>query len=509
MKTSGPFSVTGTLSAMLEARGREHGERVAFEDASGKLTYGELDGSASSMAASMADAGIVPGDRVVIVLPSGLPLVRTFWALQRLGATPCVLNPTAPATLLADRLSVLRPALVVVEEKKIDTHRAAAAGARLVSVEELSCGATPRGFPTGSGDDLAWLQPTSGTSGEPRFAMVRQQNILAFLAAMYEIITIREGDTYVQWVPPWHDLGLVRFVIGTVYAGTRCVIVEPAVRTIPLWLETMARERATLTAAPDFAWRMAAKLGDPSLDLRSLRFAVNGGEAVRIGTVRMFEEKYGLTNVLRPSYGLAEATLSVSSYREGEPVRVDARGTVSCGRRLPGLEVRIDGEEGAPGEILARGPTIFPGYFEAPQSTEAVLDGGWLRTGDIGYFDEDGWLYVLGRQKAMIKRGGAVLAPRQLEEAAQSVTGVKIAAAIGLAPDESRSTEEIVVVVEPDGSAAPAAAVTEGVRQAVSRSLGFAPDRVLVLQRDRIPRTWNGKIRHAALREAVAAGELA
>jgi acyl-CoA synthetase (AMP-forming)/AMP-acid ligase II len=312
----------------------------------------------------------------------------------------------------------------------------------------------------------------------------------------------------VSWVPPWHDLGLVRFILGPVYCGAPCHLVQPAIRTIPLWLETASRVRATLLGAPDFAYRLAVRLAEPrGLDLSALRYATNGGEPVRRSTIIAFEERFGVPGVVRPGYGLAEATLGVTVLRPDEPLRVDDRGNVSCGRPFPEVEVRIAPEAGDVGEILVRGPAVFAGYFEAEEATAEVLREGWLHTGDIGRLDADGHLYVLGRKRALLKRGGVPLAPRELEEAAQSVPGVRIAAAVGLPPSPAAATEEIVVAAEID-PALSLPSLAEALVEAVEKAVGFAPDGVVLLAPRTLPRTANGKIRHRHLRDLLLAGDL-
>jgi acyl-CoA synthetase (AMP-forming)/AMP-acid ligase II len=362
---------------------------------------------------------------------------------------------------------------------------------------------------TTSGEDIAILQTTSGTSGEPRAAMIRHSNVLICVRGAVTALGFGRDDVLAGWVPPWHDLGLIRFVVGPVYFRAACHIVSPAIHTIPEWFATIASVRATITGAPDFAYRLATRLVPRGLDLSSLHDATDGGEPVRLSTIEAFEQRFGLPGRIRPGYGLAEATLGVTCMVRGEPLRVDGRGNVSCGRVLPDLELRIDSAGGEPGEILVRGPLVFAGYFEAEEMNREILRDGWLHTGDVGQLDSDGYLYVLGRKRALLKRGGAALAPRELEEAAQQVAGVRLAAAVGVAPSSDSSTEEIVVAIEidPEGSQSPAE-ISRAVSESVLRTLGFAPEQVIVLAPRSLPRTWNGKIRHAALREALADGTL-
>ena len=358
-------------------------------------------------------------------------------------------------------------------------------------------------------EEIAFLQPTSGTSGEARAAMITQANVLASLGAAREMLEIGPRDVLVSWVPPWHDLGLLRFVLGPVYFGAPCHLVPPAIRTLPLWLRTASEVRATILGAPDFAWRLATRLVDPAgLDLSSLRFATNGGEPVRRSTILAFEERFGVPGVIRPGYGLAEATLGVTGLRQGEPLRVDDRGNVSCGRPFPGVEVRIAQEDGAEGEILVRGAAVFAGYFDAP---------GGERRGPPRRLAPD-------RRHRPARRGRPPLRPRPPAGDAQARRRSPGAARGGGGrggpcracgspppsacrrprappPRRSPSPSRPIRPREPSRLAADVAA-------AIETALGFAPDRVVVLAPRTLPRTANGKIRHPELRRELIDGDL-
>jgi fatty-acyl-CoA synthase len=477
-----------TLRDALLERAAADPDRLAYDDEIRRITFGELAESAATRAAQLAEMGVTQGDRVALVLPSGIPFAEAFWGLQLLGATPCAFNPRVPAEALERRTALVRPRLVVREG-------------------DLDAAPTPSGpgpEPSLTPEDLAFLQPTSGTSGEPRAAMVRHRNVLAYMYAEGESGHIMRDDVLVNWVPPWHDMGLVRFVIATVYFGASCYILQPAVRTIPAWLEAVGRVGGTTTAAPDFAYRLAARMVDPgSVDLSSLRCMSNGGEPPRRSTIEQFEQRFGVPGLLQAGYGLAEATLGVTTNRPGDALLVDAHGNVSNGRPFAGVEVRIDGDGSGPGEILVGGDVVFAGYFDAPEETARALRDGWLHTGDIGYLDGEGRLFVLGRSRAMIKRGGGVLASRELEEAAQEVDDVRVAAAVSL-PAELEMNEPIVVVVETSRQSMRAADTVAGdVSRSIAGALGFSPSQVLVVPPATIPRTANGKLRHARLRELL------
>ena len=249
---------------------------------------------------------------------------------------------------------------------------------------------------------------------------------------------------------------------------------------------------------------------DPtSVDLTSLRFATNGGEPVRWSTIETFERRFGLDRVIAPGYGLAEATLGVTTNAPGDEIVVDSRGNVSCGKPRPGTEVRIDGDGSSPGEILFRGPFVFAGYVDSPNETRNRLRDGWLHTGDVGYLDAEGRLFVLGRQSGMIKRGGAVVAPRELEEAAQGVDEVRLAAAVSV-PARSESEEAVAIVVETDRSDDPESTerLAKSVSQAIVETSGFAPGQVVVVPPRTIPLSSNGKVRHGRVRELLLEGRL-
>ena len=516
--TPRPDAVPETLGDLLPARVATMPDALAYATDDESLTYRQLAEEVEALATAMSAAGVSTGNRVGLCIPSGLDFVRAFLALQHLGASPCAFDPAAPPATLLRRLERLRPRVALVagpsaEALAIETR---AAGLECLDFDELELRARDAGSASAAprhradANAAAFLQPTSGTSGEPRLAIVLHRNALASLESARTMLGIVPEDVLVGWVPPWHDLGLMRFVLGPVFFGIPCHLVPPAIRTLPLWIQTIARVRGTVTGATDLAYRLAAKLVDPAgLDLSSLRLATNGGEPVRGTSVLDFEQRFGLPGVVRPGYGLAEATLGVTCLARGAPLRLDDHGNVSCGTAMAGVELRIDGPPGEAGEILVRSPAVFAGYFEAPQATAETLRNGWLHTGDIGKLDDEGHLYVLGRNRALLKRGGVPLAPRELEEAAERVPGVRAAAAVALPPDAGSATEHILLALERDPKASQTPPqIAAAAAAAVERAIGFGPDRVMVLATSSIPRTTNGKTRYTALVAEVTEGRL-
>ncbi len=277
--------------------------------------------------------------------------------------------------------------------------------------------------------------------------------------------------------------------------------------------------RATITGGPDFGYRIAARTVDPAgLDLSALRFATNGGEPARRSTIEHFEQRFGLSGVVRPGYGLAEATLGVTSLAAGEPLRTDDAGNLSCGRPFDGIEVKIVDAQGTTlpanrtGDILVRGVPVFSGYLNAETDTQQILCDGWLSTGDMGSLDDDGHLYVLGRSRALIKRAGAMIAPREIEEITDQIDGVRFSAAIGHRDPVRSGTEDVIVIAEvrtasftSETSAPPLARV---IASEVTRAIGFSPKEVVLVSPRTIPRTPSGKIQYDELQRLYLTGKL-
>ena len=349
----------------------------------------------------LAAHGLRRGGRCAVLLPTGLDFIRAIYAIQLAGAVPVAVNPELPAGAVTRRLTLVRARLAVCSPSAVPALQADAglpASCTIVTLDELSRGSGRAGSPVlPEPHDPAFLQLTSGTTGEPRAVIISHRSLIASLLATTARLEMRKGDTLATWVPLHHDLGLVRYVFGAMFAGCAAHLIRPSIVNLRPWLELIARVRATITGAPDSAYRLAARtVKAEGLDLRSLRFAGNGGETVRLTTIEQFERRFGLPGVVRPAYGLAEATLTVTSTSPAEALRVDASGTVSCGRPLDGIELRIadargrKAPAGASGELLVRGVPVFDGYFGDASATRATLRNGWLHTGDIASIDAPG-----------------------------------------------------------------------------------------------------------------------
>ncbi len=281
----------------------------------------------------------------------------------------------------------------------------------------------------------------------------------------------------------------------------------------------MTRVQATFTVSPDFGYRNCVRnIGDPSgVDLSSLKQALSGAEPVRLSTIEAFESKFGVSNLITPCYGLAEATLAVAIWPRRTPLRLDTSGKfLSVGQPCRGVRVRImEGETelkpGAEGEICVQSPGVMQGYHNNPEATARVLSpDGWLRTGDLGFLDADGYLFVTGRLKDVIILGGENLIPADVEEIVDQVPGVRYSAAVGVESDRT-GTQRLHVVAEVREAAADAATLSGLVRDIVQRvreGRGHRPARVLLVRPGTIPKTSSGKIQRSRLGEMIAHEEL-
>jgi acyl-CoA synthetase (AMP-forming)/AMP-acid ligase II len=466
----------------------------------------------------LARAGLAAGERAALLLPDGLDFVRAFFAAQRLGAVPVALGSGLSADKAARRIETVRPRVVVLDEAAAALPAslpALVSGVEIGAARRGALGTAPIPLVEGRPDDLSHLQLTSGTTGQPRAAMLTHANVMAYLNASLEQCHMRADDTLVGSVPLQHPQGLLRFVLGSPFYGSTTHLVRLTLSTIRLWFETIARVRGTVTSAPDFAWRAAARLVDPrGLDLSCLRIGTSGGEVVRLSTIEAFERRFGRPGVLRPGYGLAEATLAIAAVRPGEALRIGLDGAVSCGQALPGIEMRIGDARGEPvapgeeGEIAVRGAQVFAGYFDDAEGTRAVLREGWLRTGDIGSVDAEGHLYVRSRVRALIKRGGATVAPQEIEGPVDLLPGVLRSAALGVRNREGRERVALVVEVEPPHRPGSLDALARAASAAALGAVGFAPDDLLLVAPGSLPLTASGKVRYVELGSMLMNGSL-
>jgi fatty-acyl-CoA synthase len=584
---AGVFSAE-TLIDVLRYRAAHDAERahllitedVDDEERSFTLTFGELYAAGNRCAAELARRGIPAGGRVALMLPTSRAFFVCYAGILLAGAIPVPIYPPFRADRIEEYAARQSAILNNAEVCLLLTFRRAEAVAKLlrprvrslsgvVDAEKLieaaekapppSPGVSPlhvTGSRARQGSDIALLQYTSGSTGDPKGVTLTHANLLANMRAIGEAVQLGPEDVGISWLPLYHDMGLIGAWLTLLHFGTPLVVISPlAFLTRPeRWLQAFHKHRGTIAAAPNFAYELCVrKIADKDIqgvDLSSWRAALNGAEPVNPETLERFAERFASYGFRReaqlPVYGLAEASLAVTvpplnrgplvDRVEREAFTAQGRALpaapsdetaiefVSSGKALPGHEVLIVDENGnevperTEGFLWFRGPSSTAGYYRNPEATETLLPRGpartpgeyaWVNSGDRAYRGA-GEFYVTGRVKDIIIKGGRNLYPHEVEELAAHAEGIRkgCIVAFGLT-DEATGTEKLVVVAETrERDAGRRAALASALTDLVSRGLGLPPDRVELIPPGSIPKTSSGKLRREETKQLYLAGTL-
>ncbi len=530
------------------------------------LTFRELDLQARAIAASLQSA-LQPGDRAVLVYPTGLAFVAAFLGCLYAGviAVP-VPEPLVERYLLRikniiqdtqTRIILTTGQFMPLLEKWSAQYPELKAPRWLATDGVEPAWAERWRMPTVEPGTVAYLQYTSGSTGSPRGVIVTHGNLVANCEMLIEAGQLSRDATSVGWLPLFHDMGLITQVILTAYHGSRSVLMSPvAFLQRPMrWLKAISRYGGFFSAAPDFAYALAARKATPEacqgLDLSTWRVAANAAEPVRAATVRSFIETfepYGFRpESMRPGYGLAEATLIVSMSRDQRPAfcQLDAVaferqhvapavegnpsltlvgcGSVSRGRQTVRIVHPDTRQECAPdevGEIWVTGEHVAGGYWQQPeqsaQTFQAYLsdssEGPFLRTGDLGFLRE-GQLYIAGRIKDLIIIDGSNHYPQDLEQTVEEAHPALRQGCNAAFSVDREGQERLVVVAElhrngASTSAADPDQVAQAVRRVLSTRHGLRLDDLVFIKPRTIAKTSSGKIQRGACRTAYLSDTL-
>jgi fatty-acyl-CoA synthase len=515
------------------------------------LPYKQLRAQAIDLALRLDGLRLERGARVAIVADTGPEFLRTFFACQYAGLVPVPLpipihlaSHTSYVDQLRHLLASCRVSVGVAPEPLVPLLAEAAAGMETVflgSSEELAqlppaAGAdAARLRPSGS-DETAYIQYTSGSTRFPRGVVVKQRALMNNLTgSIRDGLQVRPGDRCVSWLPYYHDMGLVGFVLGPVasqlsvdYLSTRDFAMRPR-----QWLTLLSNSRGTISFSPSFGYELCArrlrKEDADTFDLRAWRVAGVGAEKIRPEPLESFAAALAGSgfdaDAFQACYGMAECALAVSfaplsqglnldrvdaehlaQRREAIPLAAAEEGSrrasefVDCGIPLGDFQVEVrdqDGEvlpERRCGIIHLRGPSVMAGYFENAEATaEALSPDGWLNTGDKGYRVGDR-LVITGRAKDLIIINGRNLWPQDLEYLAEQQPGVRPGDASAFSIPGEREEEMAIMVVQcRESDAAKRSALVHGLRGAIREELGIDCFIELVPPRT-LPRTSSGKL---------------
>jgi 1-acyl-sn-glycerol-3-phosphate acyltransferase len=543
-----------TLIDVLDWHTEHHPDRVhvLLPGSAITVTYASLHAEAQSIAEGLRARDIAPGDRVGLMLPTGSDFFRTFFGILYAGAVAVPIYPPFRRATLEDHLLRQSRILANAGAALLVAQPEAHALARLLRIPVE----TPRALLAGdvaplpsrkTPSDLALLQYTSGSTGDPKGVMLAHGNILANIRSAGRAAGVSSNDVLVSWLPLYHDMGLIGSWLAGLYFAMPAVILSPVefLARPSRWLWTMHRHRATLSPSPNFGFDLCLKSFDrdeyEGIDLSSVRLLFNGAEPVSPSTLRRFTETfapYGLKpEALAPVYGLAESSVALALPPLGRrPVidRVrrealvehgraapaspeDARAieAVACGRPIPGHQIRVVDDAGrevgdrVEGRIQFQGPSATRGYFENPEATRALFDGPWLETGDRGYF-AGGDLFITGRIKDIVIRAGRNIYPQEVEEAVGELEGVrKGCVAVFGSKDPGSGTERLVIVAETRVTdRLERETIERRIRELAVDLLDAAPDDIVLAPPHSVLKTSSGKIRRAASRAAYESGAL-
>ena len=522
------------------------------------ISYGDLWQRANAIAAGFAERRLEAGERVALMLRTEAAFFETFFGVLLAGGVPVPIYPPFRPDQIEEYAGRQTGILRNAEARWLVTFPAALRVAALLR-PRLPClqavltadalareGARPPVM-RAAASDPALIQYTSGSTGEPKGVLLTHANLLANIRGIGAAIDLGPNDVGVSWLPLYHDMGLIGTWLTALYFGVPVAILSPlAFLARPArWLWTLHAHHATVSPAPNFAYELCARRIDDAalegLDLSSWRLALNGSEAVSADTIERFTRRFGAygfrAEAMCPVYGLAESSVALTVSPIGRGPRVDRIARehfqmhreallaatddpkplrfVACGRPLGGHEIRVVDTAGRAlpdrieGQIEFRGPSVTAGYYRRPDATRAVLRDGWMDSGDLGYL-ADGELFVTGRQKDLIIKGGRNLYPEEVEDVVGDIPGVRkgCVAAFGV-PDPEAGTERLVVVAETRAeSAAQRAALQSAAVDRVVAALGLPPDVVLMAPPHTVRKTSSGKIRRRATRDAYLAGKL-
>jgi malonyl-CoA/methylmalonyl-CoA synthetase len=459
----------------------------------GWRSRGELEAAAARVAGRLGRAGLAAGDRLLVSAATSMDLVVAYLGALRMGLVVVPVNTAYREREVAHIVGDARPAAAVVDDpERGDWARRAAGGDLLVAGPEVDLpGGDPPPLDRSGPGDPALLCYTSGTTGAPKGAVLAHGNLLASAEALRLAWRWSPRDRLVLALPLFHIHGLGVGLHGTLLAGASAVLL--ARFEVDAVLDAARDQEATLFfGVPTMYARLA---GSPRAgELGRLRLCVSGSAPLPPAVFRRLAERAGQRVLER--YGMTETIMNVSNPYDGE------RRPGTVGLPLPGVELRLAG--GDEGEVLLRGPNVFSGYWGDPEATAEAFDpDGWFRTGDLGRFDERGYLRIEGRSKELIITGGFNVHPREVEELLCEHPGVAEAAVVGV-PSEEWGEQVAAFVVPADPAAPPDREALSA--WAAERLAGFKRPRVLHYV-EALPRNALGKVTKHALRPPAAREE--
>ena len=522
------------------------------------LTYRQLWQGAQQVAAGLQQSGVQSGEAVVIMLPTGRDYFFSFFGILLTGAIPVPIYPPVRRSQLEDHLhrhsgilnNCVATLLITMPEAKVVARLLKSQVLSLrevVTVKDLCSVSASYLRPSINPDDVAFLQYTSGSTGNPKGVVLTHSNLLANIRAMGKAVAASPDDVFVSWLPLYHDMGLIGAWLGSMYFAMLLVVMSPLsfLSRPERWLWAIHQFRGTLSASPNFGFEFCLlRLEDETiagLDLSSWRLAFNGAEPVSAdsidGFIRRFQAFGFKAEAMMPVYGLAESSVGLAFpplHRKpvidkikrdvfshsgqaipAEPADKNALHFVACGHALSGHQIRIVDTNGKElserqqGGLQFRGPSVTSGYFRNPEATQALFIGDWLDSGDLGYIAR-GDVFITGRNKDVIIRAGRNVYPPEVEEAVGNIEGIRKGFVVAFAArDRHYSTERLVILAETRiTDQATIQTLKNQISEISSDLIGLPPDEVILAPPHTVLKTSSGKVRRSACRELYELNQL-
>lgn len=488
---AGPvFENVGGVADSLAKQAAAQPNKAALVYGDQTYTYGRLHARAQTISAALLRVGVDQGDRVALMFPNHPDYVAAFFAVCGIGATLVPVNPllkheeiehilidsdthtviaheslTAELAKAADKVNSLQHIFICsYQANSVPELQLSQRCLERVQVTRLNCAyidALEGGNPNSNWgrvlrrqDDLALLVYTSGTTGKPKGAMLSHQNMLAAVQSAHAAIEISVDDTTLAVLPLCHIYGLTVVMLGSISKGGTIIVLdkfEPS-RVLDV---IAANKISILPIVPAMYQFLLMELEKRSqenrrTDLSSLRICISGAAAMPPDLIAKVEKAFGAP--LLEGYGLTEVSCVVSINPPGGPQKAG-----SVGKAMPGIQARIVSRQtrqevppGEIGEVAVLGANVMRGYFRQPEATKECIRNGWFLTGDLGSMDEDGYIYLVGRSKELIIRGGQNIYPREIEDVIARMPAVQEVAVLGV-PDSFMGERVKAVVVAKKG----------------------------------------------------------
>lgn len=548
-----------TFIDALRSNATDSARAVTFVRTNGqerRVSYPELWAEAAGRAKALREFGWAKGDRIGLILPEPDEFVLSFMGALVAGlvAVPMYPPPTlAKMDAYGDTVRHVLHAsgargLVTSDTMKafVESQLLDGRESRNIVFERDIRGQTldDRALPDVGPDDLAFLQFTSGSTAQPKGVMVTHDNLrVNSRAIMFEGLHSTPEDRGVSWLPLYHDMGLIGFVIAPIFASVSVVFLPTSsfIRRPSIWLDTIHKHRGTITFAPNFAFELATRAINPNVsaawDLSCLRALGCGAEPIVPDVLRAFLQRFAANGLssqsILPCYGMAEATLAITFHELGTPLVTDriqaaalasgralpsvsdepALEFVSCGQTFSEHEVILVDTQGNPlgerevGEIRVRGPSVTAGYYDNAEATADVFRDGWLSAGDLGY-RVGKHLFICGRLKDLIILNGKNHYPQDIERVASKIDGIRDGQCVAFSRMGPQGAEEAVLVAESKRTGDARAKLVEDVTSAVRTECGVVLAEIVFIKRGTLPKTSSGKVRRRETKLRLERGEL-